>query len=117
MSDWGPPATKDSPDFSTCRNCGVAIGWDDYSYTHLDTGFVECGLTISGGEQPPGWLSRMLKRGITATLNPEITQTTDPKLAGKRAGPVEWDAKSLEKETKQAHDALVNQFFPEREKE
>jgi hypothetical protein len=85
-----PGADERSPDFSTCRNCGKAIGWDDYSYTHMDTGFAECGLTISGGKKPSGWLERLLKPGTSAVLDPVLTQTSDPALIGKRAEPVEW---------------------------
>lgn len=61
-----------------CRNCGIAISWDEYSYTHDDTGFVDCGIVFSGGQRMSGG---------NFLLNPEMTVT---RADGARAEPVEW---------------------------
>jgi len=67
------------PDHSSCRNCAAAISWDEYSYTHDDTGFVDCGVVFSGGTRMPSGL----------LVNPEITAT---RTDGARAEPVEWSS-------------------------
>lgn len=66
------------PDHSTCRHCGIAISWDEYSYTHDDTGFADCGIVFSGGQRTSGG---------SFLLNPEITMT---RTDGARAEPIEW---------------------------
>lgn len=77
-----------SPDFSVCEHCGVPIGWDDYSYTHMTNGFATCGTKITGGQRPKGALKRLMRSvGVTGVVNPVITQ--DPNI-NTRAEPVEW---------------------------
>lgn len=36
-----PPATKECPDMTECKNCGRQIWWDEYGYTHA-TGWADC---------------------------------------------------------------------------
>lgn len=72
-------ATATSPDHSTCRHCDQPITWDEVCYTHDDTGFAECGVTITGGtEVAPG-----------VTVNPRV-RAPSGKHRDKRAEPVEW---------------------------
>lgn len=89
MDDLSSGPTAESPDFSTCRNCGGAIGWDDWSYTHMENGFSTCGTIISGGRKPRGLVGRVMKGlGLSGVVDPTIT--TNPDYAGKTAEPVEW---------------------------
>ena len=74
---------KPMPDHSTCRNCGTAISWDEYSYTHDDTGFADCGIMFTGGTLKP------YKDGLNLLVNPEITLTRHD---GAYAEPREWGA-------------------------
>lgn len=34
------------PDHSVCITCHKPISWDDYGYTHDDTGFADCGIAL-----------------------------------------------------------------------
>lgn len=34
------------PDHSTCITCKKPITWNEWSYTHDDTGFADCGITL-----------------------------------------------------------------------
>lgn len=72
-----PPATEESPDRSTCRNCQQPISWDEVCYTHDDTGFSDCGVMIDGGT----------KIG-PITVDPELT--VNPFYHGTRAEPITW---------------------------
>lgn len=38
-----------TPNHTPCRHCGVPISWDEYCWTHDNTGFADCGLLIRGG--------------------------------------------------------------------
>ena len=41
--------TTPIPGHVPCRHCGKSISWDEICWTHDDTGFADCHLTISGG--------------------------------------------------------------------
>ena len=70
--------SKESPDHSTCRNCGQRISWDDYSYTHDSNGFADCGIVISEGTRIGG-----------CAIDPNIRQSSTKKR--RYAEPMEWD--------------------------
>lgn len=78
MTFESPPADEQSPDHSTCVNCGEPITWDDVCYVHDGTGFADCGLIIEGGAA----------LGDRLTLDPEIK--VDAAFDGMCAKPVEW---------------------------
>lgn len=42
-------ATMPTPNHTPCRHCGVPISWDEYCWTHDNTGFADCGIIIRGG--------------------------------------------------------------------
>lgn len=70
-----------TPDHVPCRHCGVPISWDEICWTHDDTGFADCGLTVSGGISVPG--------APSVIMNP--TLSVEGPHAGKRAEPVgDW---------------------------
>lgn len=69
----------ETPDHVPCRHCGVPISWDEYCWTHDDTGFADCGLTIRGGDAIEG-------RTMTVILDPDLT--VEGPHAGQRAEPV-----------------------------
>ena len=72
---------KPTPNHVPCRHCGVPISWDEYCWTHDDTGFADCGTVITGTEK------------ITAPSG-HFVAYIDPKIAvvgphaGKNAEPV-----------------------------
>lgn len=69
----------ETPNHVPCRHCGHLISWDEICWTHDDSGFADCGLTVSGGRDIGG--------GVVA--NPDIVQKSG--FDGKRAEPVgDW---------------------------
>jgi hypothetical protein len=68
-------AAQPTPDHVACRHdCGVTISWDQFCWTHDDTGLAECGIRILGGT-PVG----------DALLDPAMIRTRKPQT---RAEPV-----------------------------
>lgn len=80
IHDHGPvPSTDTMPDHSICMYCGLPISWDEYTYTHDDVGWADCGVIMTGGQirkalvvngvafpAPPGKVWR---------VNPDVTGT------------------------------------------
>jgi hypothetical protein len=67
-----------TPDHVPCRHCGQSISWDEICWTHDNSGFADCGVTIRGG----------IKFG-SVTIDPEVIE--NPEFGGKRAEPVgQW---------------------------
>jgi hypothetical protein len=83
-----------NPDASTCRNCGGAIVWDEYSYVHVN-GWADChvdvvptGRTLDDPDLDLGELGRVLDRAGYKEVDIVAHQTSDrPKVAE----PIEWD--------------------------
>lgn len=76
-ADW-PLADAKSPDRSICRFCEEEISWDQVCYTHDNSGWSDCGVTIVGGSVVGSFV-----------VNPELE--VNPMFQGKRAEPVTWD--------------------------
>jgi len=69
-----------TPDHVPCRHCGKPISWDEICWTHDDTGFADCGVTISGGTNLGGII-----------MDPDIIVDPTHKAAKHNAEPVgEW---------------------------
>lgn len=63
-----------TPDHVPCRHCGRPISWDEYCWTHDDSGFADCGITIGQGTQvAPGVQVNVpiYSDGSTSTALPE----------------------------------------------
>jgi hypothetical protein len=70
-----------TPDHVPCRHCGVPISWDETCWTHDNTGFADCGLTVRGGTP--------VRDHPEVVMNPTLTVEGPHK--GKHAEPVgEW---------------------------
>lgn len=73
--------TDKTPDHVPCRHCGLPISWDEICWTHDDTGFADCGLTIESSD-------RIASESMTLLINPTFVKGPH---AGKRAEPVgDW---------------------------
>lgn len=82
-----PPATAHCPDHSTCRhkNCGRPISWDEYCYTHDDSGFADCRMTlIRAGE-------RVKLRGVSTLVDRDTFAYLSNTPEDQTAEPKEWD--------------------------
>lgn len=91
-----PPATPQMPDRTQCRNCGRWIYWDDYSYTHADSGFAECAVMLVGGRPVADDDPELLRVAESIARRHGSTLIIDLQLVLRhrhdwRAEPVDWD--------------------------